>query len=280
MRVQKVSSQVAWSEREAKLRSAKRSAAALVATLAALFVLSASKVLAGQEPAIGEDWTRWTSTECEAILNAPDLAMPGWSWAPSAFQLVQLRSAIPVREALLRQMRLKNNYDAMDSGQKLAFDELNPPPLATENEPILLYVESDGTYYCSVAGTPSQLRTCTDLNGVPRYPLYSPPLRAREVALQLADGTLVMPIRTEAIQDDTEKKKFQYSFPRLVDGKPVLTMNDKALNFVFGQELTGGGRIRPLQNPTKFRVGSGPGATLKRFSFPITGLIYNGKLEY
>jgi hypothetical protein len=41
---------------------------------------------------------------CWTILDAPYLQTPGWSWTPSKFLLVQLRSALSVREALLRQM--------------------------------------------------------------------------------------------------------------------------------------------------------------------------------
>jgi hypothetical protein len=169
----------------------------------------------------------------------------------------------------------------MDPRQKLAFDEKNPPEITEgETDPVLLYVESDGHWYCAFAGEPSAFRSCTDRNGISRNATYGSPSRAREVALQLADGTLVMPIKTEAVQDDTEKKRFVYSFPRLIDGKPALAANDTGRTFIFGRILEGGGRVRPLQNAKKFRVADTSGAIPKRISFPTAGLMYNGKLAY
>jgi hypothetical protein len=279
MRVEKVSSQVAWSEREGKHSSAKRNAAVLVAALAALLVTCGSVHLRGAqrsaiqlptgllpEAIVTRDWKQWTAVDCDVILNYSSW---GLSWTT---EVEQLRSALPIREALLRQLQLKKHYDTMNSAEKLEFDKKNPPDLIeTENDPILLYVEHDATYN----------------GGEDVYP-------AQQAALRLADGTLVMPIKTEALQDDQDANKIVYSFPRVINGKPVLAPGDQKLNFVFGKPMARAGRNRPLQDPQKFKIhaykfGSVPGTKQKMLrsdglmtgrSFPIAGLMYNGKLEY
>jgi hypothetical protein len=274
MRVQKVSSQVAWSEREGKLRSAKRSAAALVATLAALLLSLSSNVygarqtyiqrieqenaaqkLAGQahaEDLLSQDWKRWTAADCNVILTYSKWVM---SWP---YLKVQLRSALPIREALLRQLQFEKHYDSMNPEQRLAFDQKNPPGmLETENDPILLYIEHDVTY------------SGREGNGSVNSP--------QQTALELSDGTLVMPIKTEALEFEGESK-IVYSFPRVINGKPVLTADDQNLKFVFGKSLVAGRRILPLQDPKKFRIAKDPNDV--RLSFRSAELMYNGKLEY
>lgn len=280
MRVQQVSSQVAWSEREAKLRSAKRSAAVVVATLAALLVLcgsvrlycvqrSAIQLPTGQLPEdiIKRDWKQWTAEDCNVILNYSSW---GLSWTT---QVIQLRSALPIREALLRQTQLKKHYDTMNTAEKLEFDKKNPPALfENESDPVLLYVEHSATY-----------------DGLSEF--VEPP---QEAALELSDGTFVMPTKTEALQADQDANRVVYSFPRAVNGKSVLTWADSKLNFVFGKPLERAGHIMPLQDPQKFKIheykfGSVPGSKQKmlrsdgmmtRFSFRTADLIDNGKLEY
>ena|ERR1019366_6651738 len=87
------------------------------------------------------------------------------------------------------------------------------------------------------------------------------------------------PIKTEAFQNDQNKNRTQYSFPRVINGKAVLTVHDQFLTFVFGQALQGGRRIRPLQDPKRFRNAS-DWMDPYEISFRVSDLIYNGKLEY
>ena len=147
MRAKKVSSQVAWSEREARLRSAKRSAAVVVATLAALLISSSSTLDAARQTDIQramqtraaqlraarthaqahtrellkQDWKNWTASDCALVLNYSPSTNGTLQSRVSG--TVQLRSALPIREALLRQLQVKKHYDAMNPQQKLRFDE-------------------------------------------------------------------------------------------------------------------------------------------------------------
>ena len=139
----------------------------------------------------------------------------------------------------------------------------------TESDSILLYVEHDGVG--DIAPDPAQ-----------------------QTALKLANGTLVMPTKTESMQYDGDKDRILYSFPRVVNGESVLTANDQKLNFVFGKPLVRAGHILPRQDPQKFKIHEYklvPGSTkgqkvllndglLNGISFAAAELMYNGKLEY
>jgi hypothetical protein len=243
----------------------KRNATLLVATLVALLILSASISSAGQSyhPQLPFklpttlDWTSWTEEECDAIFFNS-----GWASTLNG-KVVRLQSALPVREALLRGKRLDKHYDAMNPQEKLAFDQENPADMIEhEDDPIVLFVEQNHSYY-------NPPRT---MNAVEIYP--DPIL---EAALRLADGTFVMPIKIEALADGFDGNIAVYSFPRFIDGKPVFTADQQELAFFFGRPLRGGGRIRKLQDPKKFRPASN--GRVAAF-FGATGLMYNGKLEY
>jgi hypothetical protein len=294
MRAKKVSSQVAWSEREAKLRSAKRSAAVVVATLAALLISSNFHLYGAQQTDIQRamqaravqrraararaqahaqellkrDWKDWTASDCVLVLTySPWTNGDLQSWISGT---VQLRSARPIREALLRQLQSKKRYDTMSPQQKLSFDKKNPTGMnESENDSILLYVEHDGIGDIA-------------------------PDQAQQTALELTDGTLVMPSKTESLQYDADKDRILYSFPRVINGQPVLTANDQKLNFVFGKPLVRAGRVLPLQNPQSFKIHEyklvpGPAkgqkvllndGLLTSISFRAAELMHNGKLEY
>jgi hypothetical protein len=267
---------------------ANRSAALCVATLGTLLIGCVPFSYAGQSPAklpVSLDWTHWTKEECDAMWTQSAWATSGqfwskplsadavWSQVPFAPKSAELRSALPVREAILREEQLENHYDAMSPEQKLAFDKKYPPHMTEdENDPILLYIENDG------ANEESYTRASNiHPSGVAMG--HHTPHPATQVALKLQDGMLVMPIKTEALQDDTDKNRIMYSFPRVVNGKRVLSVNDQYLTFFFGQALNGGRRIRPVQDPRKFRIASN-WMDPDEISFRVKDLVYDGKLEY
>jgi hypothetical protein len=265
-----------------------RSAAFCIATLGALLLGCVSFSSAAQSPAklpVSLDWAHWTKEECDAVWtqsawasrkqfwSKPLSASVVWSQVPVAPKSVELRSALPVREAILRGEQLESHYDELSPEQKLAFDKKYPRDMIEhENDPILLYIENDG-------GNVESYTRESNIHPSGWEMGHHTPHPAAQMALKLPDGTLVMPIKTEALQDDTDKNRIMYSFPRIINGKPVLSVNDQYLTFLFGQALNGGGRIRPLQNPKKFRVAS-DWMDPYQVSFQVKDLIYDGKLEY
>jgi hypothetical protein len=265
-----------------------QNAAFWIAMLGVLLIGCVPFSCADQSPAklpVRLDWTHWTKEECDAMWTQSAWATRGqfwskplsasvvWSQVPVAPKSAELRSALPVREAILREEQLENHYDAMSPEQKQAFDKKYPPDMTErENDPILLYIENDGENVESYTRE-SNIHPSGVAMG------HHTPHPAAQMALKLPDGTLVMPIKTEALQDDVDKNRIMYSFPRVINGKPVLSVNDQYLTFVFGQALNGGRRIRPLQDPKKFRVAT-DWMDPYEISFRVTGLVYNGKLEY
>jgi hypothetical protein len=270
------------------ISSIKRSSMSAVAALAALLICLGLNIYAARqsdmqraaqarmaqtraderahaEELLGEDWKSWTAADCDLILTRSNWAMPsGMQGTITGGLLIELRSALPIREALLRQLQIKKHYDTMDAQQKLAFDKKNPPEIVeSENDPILLYVERDAAYSGRHGNSES---------------VDSP----QQAAIELADGALVMPIKTESLEYD-DKNKMLYSFPRIINGNAVLAGDDQKLNFVFGAKLAAGGRILPLQDPSKFRINNAKLVdmrNLERVWFFSAGLRYQGKLEY
>jgi hypothetical protein len=214
---------------------------------------------------LGQDWKLWTESDCDLVLKYSNWVTPsGMAGTLSGGLVIQLRSALPIREALLRQLQLKKHYDTMDPQQKLAFDKMNPAEMTeTVSDPILLYVEHDATY----SGREGNLGS------------VDPPQQA---AIELADGTLLMPTKTEALEYG-DKNKIVYSFSRVINGQPLLQARYQKLNFVFGKPLAATGRILPLQDPSKFQINDAKLADmrfLQRVWFATEGLMYGGKLEY
>lgn len=258
------------------------------ATVAALLSCCVRFLDADQSPAklpIGLDWTHWTKEECNAMRTKSPWGSTSrfwskhkgteyvWGQLPVASRNAELCSALPVREAVLREDQLKKHYDTMSAQQKLAVDKKNPPDITEhENDPILLYIENDGESGEGYVGDSPYHPSGVEMTHCGPHP-------ATQVALKLADGSLVMPIKTEALQNDRDNNRTMYSFPRVINGKPVLSVSDQYLTFVLGEVLNGGRRIRPLQDPKKFRVAS-DWMDPYEISFRVTGLIYNGKLEY
>jgi hypothetical protein len=275
MQTKKVSSQVAWSERETKLRSAKRSAAAVVATLAALLIFCSSYTATPAElkhkPWIEKDWTQWSATDCEYVRRySPWADYDGHETAPSvsangqtAHYWAQLLSSLPMREANLRELQIAKSYSRMNAAKKQAFDQEHSADLAENvNDPVRIWM--------------GQL--LTDTAAVREGYAVPPPVF--QAALKLSDGTIVTPIEILAGGLAMyQKGGVTYVFSRTVKGQPLYSTNDKNLTIVFGCALTFKERFVRVagQDLPPFRANcGGPRAD----EFPIAPMIYNGKLEY
>jgi hypothetical protein len=151
----------------------------------------------------------------------------------------------------------------MDLAQKQTFDQKHLPDMTSNpSDPIVLYVEHYGKSLGFGPHRPEDREN--------EYP-------AQEAALKLRDGTLIMPIKTEALQDDSDTNRFAYYFPRAISGQAVVDLSGKTLTFVFGRVLVGGGRVRPVQDAEKFHGTNGLNSAV---FFDVVGLTYNGRMEY
>src|SRR5579862_781833 len=110
---------------------------AVPALLIAVFLLwslmmapgvAAGHAVTKHEPWLTEDWTQWTSHDCSIVLE-------GSPWVQTIYRpvgghrsystIVQLRSALPIRQALLRQIQLEKHYDKMSAQKKRSFDQVH-----------------------------------------------------------------------------------------------------------------------------------------------------------
>jgi hypothetical protein len=223
---------------------------------------------------VKKDWTKWTAMDCDNLMHYSP-----WVWfdegggresAPTltasqnpnhSETLVQLRSALPVREALLKQAQMEKHYDRMDASKKQAFDLQHAADLADgDGDRIVVYMQRDDW-------------TAAPEQGKPYFPIGGgEPLS--QAALLLPNGKYLLPTQTKIIL----KNAAEYVFPRTLNGTPIFAEGDKQIVVVLGLPLqsakTGG-----VVDPGEFHLGLGL-TNAGRFTFPISSLMYKGKLEY
>jgi len=229
------------------------------------------------KPWLEKDWTTWTKTDCNIVMNSSP-----WTYlysnsraAPNQQQYglefgheVELRSALPLREAVLRQLQLEKNYDKMKPEKKQAFDQEHAGDLVEKpDDPILVWV-----YHRVWTPAPSAGSNRPD-------EVYVHPPPARQVALVLPDGSYLTPTQTTLIQNSTFETEVLYAFSRIVNGKPAFASEDKGLVMVQGDPLptNKGKELGPLA-PQDFHPTHGLDAI--GVSFVLSDLMYRGKLEY
>ena len=217
-------------------------------------------------PWVAKDWTQWSSQDCQDVLEKSPWIRSNGEWD------VRLDSALPIRQAHLRELQLLKRYDRMNPDKKKDFDEEHAQDLSEGNAGQVV-IWATGVYK-------------TDANGWAResWP-------ALQTALRLPDGSLVMPIKTTLSGDVTEYEVHsggglgkevhvagiaEYVFPREVNGKRLYTERDKEITVVQGAILPYKGKTEILgpEGAKDFRPG---GYT---YYFEIPKLMYKGKLEY
>jgi hypothetical protein len=219
-------------------------------------------------PWMAKDWTTWSATDCHAVLTSSPWtyssqhtleANKGVGYAYS-FVFVQLRSALPIRQALLRQLQLEKHYDRMNPQKKQEFDRQNPIELAGGDGESVLVDITNG----SAEPPPSGSRAPDNFVGA------NPPQQA---ALRLSNGTLVKPLKTSILKRNTFLNECEYLFPRSIEGKPIFVFGDSVLEIMLGDPLT-------IDEKTKRVVQEGINSARLGYSFKISDLMYKGKLEY
>jgi hypothetical protein len=268
-------------------RNAGRVTPFLVSLALAVFFSIASGKDQPKKPWLQKDWTQWTQQDCKSVLEESPWV---YYWFASDYgtlrKTAQLRSALPIREALLRQQQLEQRYDKMKPAQKQAFDQQHSGDLtASDDTPILLYV--DHYRYDPLPKEGSR--------AVGREPGPDP---GRRVAIKLSNGTLVTPTETTQLKVDNTvwENAYLYAFPRIMDGTRAFTTADNEIFFVFGEPLPMAdkeGRIAP-QRAEDFHAWTQEleekDVKTKRvlktiqvprgYMFKIADMMYKGKLEY
>jgi hypothetical protein len=216
-------------------------------------------------PWVAKDWTQWTGDDCVDVLQkSPWAQSKGYSATYATLgSLVQLRSALPMREALLRQQQLETHYDKMGTDKKQAFDNAHAHDLDPSDQ-VLVYIANT-----SFNPAPTQFGKGDIVEG---------PTPAQQAALRLSNGTYILPVQTSQVKYDpggpwTAINQFEYVFPRTVSGKPLYSASNSYLQVVSGAPLDIDKKTKQvIQEPFQ---NSGPLAVFK-----ISDLMYKGKLEY
>jgi hypothetical protein len=153
----------------------------------------------------------------------------------------QLLSALPIRQAIVREKQIEANYDQMTHQDRQAFDQSNGQLLTRDfSETIVLrYVANGG--------------------------VYDPP--PGDCLLKAPDRTNIKQTKTEEVSVSFNHIVIDVEFPRLFNGKPLFTSFDKEISITCSVPIVGG-------------TGKGSAFVGHPNNFIIKKMLYQGKLEY
>jgi hypothetical protein len=144
------------------------------------------------------------------------------------FYIVQLRSALPLRQGVIRQAQIDSRYERMSEADRKAFDDSAARFLANRYEDVIVV----HVYY----GSENNQEIARDMarywQGFPSgtFPVNMYLINSR--------GQRQTPIRW--ISASGSAYEFEAIFARLYEGEPFLTPEDKALRFEFHHPNFGG----------------------------------------
>jgi hypothetical protein len=276
------------SQEVATRKSTKRFCSAI--TLAILFL--AARTARADDFWVKKDWTKWSKEECAKMLqDSPwtkqwskgsvnvSASMPGKSNpltageaagaenAPELHYYVQLRSSLPVRQAMVRLQQIQG-YTKMTDDQKKEFDAKAAAFFGNSyDEVILVHVEYGSNvqpYERDMANYWKNIRE----DSVPV-----------DFYLINERGDRVSPVRFASPKNGSYT--FDLIFPRLKNNEPIVREGDKALNIQFvnpavGQQATTSGN--PVTSTNAPSDAFGRERVL--IQFKLDKMIINGKLSY
>lgn len=242
--------------------------------VAALTLLSIGLLTAsGEDFWVKKDWTQWSKEDCKRMLeNSPwaknwsversnnGAAPPGISGAARAGSAgdakeeiaytAQLWSAMPIRQALLRQEQIQKKYDKMIDEEKKAFDARVEDMLGRHyDDVIVVHVEY---------GSNIQPYAHALANYWQRIPSESVPVT---LFLITERDERIIPVKFESPKSGTYE--FFAYFPRFIGNEPVVRPGDKNLRLNFRNPQIG--RLR---------------GDLVLIEFKVDKLIWQGKTVY
>ncbi len=220
-------------------------------------------------PWIAKDWTQWNEDDCDEVLNKSPWGINAGSPGGASFSgpktstdlytIVQIHSALPIKQAILRKLQLLDFYNRMEPDKKQAFDQAHVHDLDPSNQ-ILVNIQN-GVMFSGPGAFSSAA--------------WASP--ATQVALRVPDGALIQPTETTLlVNSGGYGNETQYSFPRTVGGRPLLSPTASSLVIQLGAPLWvyDAKTNKYIRQEGPFRS-SGTSITFK-----ISDLMYKGKLEY
>jgi hypothetical protein len=202
-----------------------------------------------QGPWAKKNWKQWSKDDCKKVLEDSPWAQR-WTQSSakmanfatrtggtsgvgseselSVFYVVQFRSALPVREAVVRQVLIANQYDLADPEKKEAMRKQTDGFVnRSYDDVIVVHV----TYGSNVQEYNRDLTNFWQTR-------YSEGTVPQDALLHGSKGQKVAPVRM--ISPKGGAQEFELIFPRMVEGKPLLEPDDKTISVEFVSPSIGG----------------------------------------
>jgi hypothetical protein len=236
----------------------------VVTSKTVLFSIAAILLL-GISVALGQVWAKkeykeWSAGDCEKILtNSPwaknqsyygsGLGSAGEGGQAYTKFVVQLLSSSPIRQATIRQQQIASKYDKLPPEEKQKFDQQAASYLSTDySQKVVVKVNYETNVSSAVIDMDRSWRTKTIAH-------------FQNSAFLI--GSKGVKVAADGYSPSAKESYFILTFPRLKDGKPILSAEDKSLILQF--------EYSPIQS-----MGDGKG----QFEFKVKDMIFNGEIGY
>ena len=184
---------------------------------------------------------QWTQRECQRVLtDSPwvrELELTGGfggssisatdSRQPFVKYNIQLRSAAPVRQAIVRQAQINKQYDSLSAEQKQAFDQ---------NMQDFLVGASPEFVVVNISFEANDQNFIRDLNR--HWETQTTDLLRNSVFIRGGSRGNPVPI-VQFIPGSGASQEFQFVFPREVNGENIIKPNDRVLQLEFAYPVIG-----------------------------------------
>jgi len=204
------------------------------------FLLISVAAYAGKEFWESKPFDEWTMKECQRMLeNSPwakELKLSGLggggadatdSQVPYVRYIIQLRSAPPIRQATVRQMQILQKYDSQSADWKKEFNAKTQPFLEASFSDVVVVTVSFS----------SNIRQNT-MDLLTNWQTQTTELQKNSAFLSGSKGDKVK--IAQFIPVSGAQQEFQFVFPRQVNGKEVISPEDKVLRLEFDYPVIGG----------------------------------------
>jgi hypothetical protein len=218
----------------------------------------------------------WTNKECAKLLTDSP-----WAWELKIVRetslgssdssqgqqfvsyIVQFQSALPVRQAMVRQAQIANKYDSLSKEQKQAFDKSSEAFLNTDYSDKVVVNVAYSTNIQKLMATDGKEVQNLDMELARMWQSKVLGVLSNSVYLYAGKGEKARLLDFKVGQG--AQRSFQFIFPRQAGGKPLLSDQDKSLTLEFAY-------------PTSDTWKLGDGRAYAEFK--VKKMILNGTVQY
>lgn len=221
-----------------------------VAAFTALFFMTAASAVA-QEFWERKPYSEWNKDQCKKLLQdspwsktfgiasvqqdrfGQPTSGEGRQTEQRINYYIQLRAALPVRQAVVRAAMIQNKYEKMDEAQKKAVDVSAERYINAQSPYIIVHVEyeTDVQFFDRALAEYWQ-----------QWPEGTMPAN---VYLTTSSGKRLTPVNWK--YERGGGRAFEFYFPREVNGEPTITTDDKHFTVEFPNP-----KVRDLNDPRAF----------------------------